>query len=143
METVFLLMIVFQIKHYIADYPLQTDYMLGKFKEKDGEWELPLLAHCGVHSFFTMFIALVFLVPIEQAFCFGLIDLLIHFTMDRIKASPTALGKYEALTKKTFPTATPEEKRSNKLFWFSLGFDQMIHHLTDILIIWMILDIIK
>lgn len=140
-EIIFILLIAFQIKHYLADYPLQTEYMLGKFK-LDG-WFLPLAAHCGVHAFFTMFIALACHVPYDIVFGLGLIDFIFHFSMDRIKADPEALGKYEALTKETFPTATDEQKKSNKFFWFSLGFDQMIHHLTHYLIIYRILENIK
>lgn len=32
MKTLFILLILFQIKHFVADYLLQGEYMLGKFK---------------------------------------------------------------------------------------------------------------
>lgn len=28
--------------------------------------------------------------------------------------------------------------RSNKLFWWALGFDQLVHHITDIVVIWLL-----
>ena len=40
-----LLAVIYQVKHFLADYPLQTPYMLQKFKEQD--WETPLAAHAG------------------------------------------------------------------------------------------------
>jgi hypothetical protein len=54
--TIFLLLLLFQFKHFIADYPLQGEYMLGKFKDKG--WMLPLFAHVGVHGAFTFIISM-------------------------------------------------------------------------------------
>lgn len=55
MKIVFALLIAFQVKHFLADYPLQNRYMLGKFK--DG-WAFfwPLMAHAAVHGFGTFLI---------------------------------------------------------------------------------------
>ncbi len=50
------LLVVFQLKHFMADYPLQNEYMLGKFKAKG--WFAPLALHAGVHSLFTCVIEL-------------------------------------------------------------------------------------
>jgi hypothetical protein len=113
------LLLVFQIKHFLADYPFQGKYMLGKFKGGT-EWILPLLAHASVHAAFTFIIAFVFSQKISTAFWLGVLDLVIHFTMDRIKASPNLLGRF---------------KPDNKYFWWALGFDQMVHHVTHYFII--------
>lgn len=51
-----LLVVAFKIKHFVADYPLQTPYMLGKFKARG--WVRPLAAHAGVHAGLTAAIAL-------------------------------------------------------------------------------------
>ncbi|MFI5342835.1 MAG: DUF3307 domain-containing protein [Chlamydiales bacterium] len=164
------LLVIMQIKHFVADYPLQTPYMLGKFKDKN--WIRPLAAHCGIHFLFTFFISCTFLFytngGLVWSILFGGIDFLIHFIMDRIKASPKMLGRYESLSKIQFkglmeskqlalggvnyvkrPELIDESKRivadidrqfqSNTYFWWALGFDQMVHHLTDILIIYLIL----
>jgi hypothetical protein len=135
MLNVFLLLILFQMKHFIADFPLQTPYMLGKFKAEG--WVLPLLAHCSVHSVFTLCIVLYF----APAFWWvALLDFLFHFTMDRIKASPHFLGRFKTLSANEFATASKQSLRYNTFFWWSLGFDQMFHHLTHYLLIWIILS---
>ena len=119
---IYLLLIAFQAKHFICDYPLQNNYMLKK--GSDSGWVLPLSLHCFVHAFFTFTIA-VLVTDFIMAIIAALIDFVIHFVMDRIKASKKMLGKYNP---------------SDKAFWVSLGFDQMAHHLTSILLIWMILQ---
>lgn len=115
---VVLLLVIFQFKHFLADYPLQNAYMLGKFKPTG--WVLPLSAHCAWHFGFTLLIVLVWTGSPVLAVLLGLMDFVIHFTMDRIKASPNMLGKY---------------KHTEAKFWYALGLDQMVHHLTHYLII--------
>ena len=159
-----LLLLVYQIKHFLADFPLQTPYMLQKFKASG--WVKPLAAHCAVHGFFTAlicsFVNPALMVPL------ALLDMAIHFVMDRIKASPKMLGRYESLSKDQFkgllesralaasgvdyvicPDLVGESKRlvaeidkkfkGNKYFWWSLGLDQMVHHITHYLIIFILL----
>lgn len=120
--TTFALLILFQIKHFVADFPLQGQYMLGKFKSGT-EWILPLMAHSSVHAMGTFIISILF-VSFNVALSLAVLDFVIHSTMDRIKASPNLLGRFSM---------------DNKYFWWSLGFDQMIHHLTHYVIIFIIL----
>lgn len=120
--TLFILLILFQLKHFIADYPLQGQYMLGKFKSGT-EWILPLTAHSSVHAIGTFIISILF-VPFNIALSLAVLDFGLHFVMDRIKASPNILGRFSM---------------DNKYFWWSLGFDQMFHHLTHYLIVFIIL----
>lgn len=163
-----ILSVIFIYKHFIADYLLQGKYMLGKFKEK--EWELPLAAHCSVHAVFTFFIAYAFVTTSNAwqiALQCAIIDFVIHFTMDRIKASPKLWGRYESLDKSNyvgvakmaegdFLGVVVNEKDanrrkewakgrllSNKYYYWTLGFDQKVHHLTDVLIIAIIMGIIQ
>lgn len=133
---IFVLLVIFQIKHFVADYPLQTPYMLKKFLG-GRDWIIPLACHAGVHALFTLLIALA--VKPEVAFLVAGIDFTLHFIMDRIKASPNMLGKYKALTAKDYMSSTPEQKKHNTYFWWSLGLDQSVHHLTHYLIIWILL----
>ena len=120
------LLIAFQLKHFICDYPLQNQYMLGKFKDKG--WTKPLSAHCFVHALFTFVISLCFLWSTNGGIVYSLLlsvlDFIIHFIQDRIKASPKLLGRF---------------KPDNKFFWWALGQDQMTHHLTHYLIIYILL----
>lgn len=173
-STLFLLLVIFQIKHFIADYPLQNSYMLGKFKG-GWAWLKPLLAHVSVHGLFTFSIS-IFFTTWWLAIILAFVDMIIHFCMDRIKASPNLLAKYKALSGNEFgeivrkkvmfndamskaldnPQGAPGEAlkavaaradylqeskellKHNTYFWWSLGFDQLIHHLTDLLVIYII-----
>lgn len=136
MFVVLYLLVAFQLKHFIADFPLQNSYMLGKFKEGRA-WVLPLISHCLVHAILTYLICLKYL-HIESAACMALFDFSVHFVMDRIKASPNILGKFQCLSKNEFQSATPDQLKSNKYFWWSLGVDQLVHHLTHYVIIYVI-----
>lgn len=162
---IWFLLVMFQIKHFIADYLLQNSYMLGKFKKT--KWVLPLAAHCGVHAVYTFIIALSVKGLVVAAFC-ATLDFVLHFVMDRIKASPNLLGKYQSLSKGEFtgllesrvlcvhgmkvadkPDLVAESKRrldeidarfkSNTKFWYALGLDQTVHHLTHYVIIYILL----
>lgn len=116
------LLVVFQVKHLIADYYLQFPYMYEN-KGKPTGWINPLLDHTIVHAGFTWVIALIFigavidcqLTALTVSFAIALFDLATHFVTDRWKA-----------TRKTDP--------SQAFFWTSLGIDQMIHHLVGIAI---------
>jgi hypothetical protein len=66
------------------------------------------------------------------------LDFFFHFTMDRIKVSPNFLGRFKALSANEFPTASKQALRYNTFFWWALGFDQMFHHLTHYLLLWII-----
>jgi hypothetical protein len=160
MNKIFALLVIYQFKHFLADYIFQGKYMLGKFKG-GSDWIAPLLAHVGVHAAFTFVIALFF--KPEWAYALACFDATVHFAMDRIKASPNLLGRYKALSANEYISLTVYRKslnltpfndkpiprlsevgpdivniklKSNVLFWFSLGVDQMVHHLTHYVIIW-------
>ena len=127
MELVFLLLILFQIKHFICDYPLQTPYMLGKMGRTN--WIKPLAAHAGVHALGTFIIVYTFmhtaywLDSFIFATAFALVDFTLHFIVDRVKASPDLGGKW---------------KPDQPCFWWVLGADQMSHHLFNYLFIFLI-----
>lgn len=161
---IYLLLLLFQVKHFLADYPLQGKYMLGKFK-KYPDFILPLLAHCGVHAFFTFLISYFSTNSWLFSLNVALFDLSAHFVVDRIKASPNMLGKFKALSKsemlqimridkeimegyngcaenahKRWTMEKSEKLRSNTYFWWALGWDQFMHHMTHYFIVWSILN---
>ena len=110
------LLILFQIKHFICDYPLQTPYMLRKLQRTG--WQLPLIAHSAVHAVGTFLITVYF--DIQLALLLALADLVLHFIVDRLKASPD-IGRRFSI--------------DNKYFWWCLGLDQMAHHIINALFI--------
>ncbi len=134
-QATFVLLLAFQAKHFLADYPLQRRFMLGKFH--DGwKFVLPLLAHVAVHAAGTFLIVCWF--DPRRALAYALFDAVVHFVVDRVKASKRYLGRFKPLTAATAPTATPAQWRSNDFFWWSLGLDQMLHHLTHYAIVYAI-----
>jgi hypothetical protein len=126
-ETIFILLVAFQIKHFIADFPLQTKYHLQKFLP-DWRFVLPLASHCSIHAVGTWFISVAALWHTQgwhglfAPFGLAAFDFGMHFTMDRVKASPNLLGRFK-------DTMTPQ-------FWWCLGFDQGVHHLTHYTIVY-------
>ncbi|MGU3536652.1 DUF3307 domain-containing protein [Methylobacterium sp. A54F] len=101
------------VKHYVADFVLQTDWM-AKGKEQATGWLLPLAAHAGCHALATLGVALL---VAPHLWWLALVDFAIHASIDRTKA----------LVSRRL-ACTPAEAR----FWWLLGFDQMLHALTDI-----------
>lgn len=122
---IFTLLVLFQLKHFICDYPLQTQYMLGKMQATG--WIQPLALHATVHACFTANIVLWFCALSDQHTlaavlvpALSLADFVIHFAVDRIKASPKLGGRWNS---------------TQPYFWWALGADQMVHHLTHYLFI--------
>lgn len=132
---IFILLIAFQVKHFLADYPLQNSYMLQKFK-KDWSFFVPLLCHSFIHCIITFFISYLYSKDFKISILLSLFDMVVHFIMDRIKAGPKYLGRFKALSASEYLQSTDSQKKSNTLFWYSLGLDQMIHHLTHYYIIY-------
>lgn len=120
-DIVFFMFLIFQVKHFLADYILQTGWMLKKGRKKIKDWFFPLLAHASVHGLLTFFIVSLFTFDFSFSFAMGFVDLNLHFIMDRVKASPYLLGRFKS----------PNDKK----FWISLGFDQMVHHICTAAII--------
>ena len=161
MTALFVLLVVYQLKHFLADYIFQGEYMLGKFKPG---WTFvgPLLAHVAVHGAMTLLIAVTSVIfmgatdayfVLTRALAIAGLDVIVHFFMDRIKAGPRYMGRWKALSANEFPNVMQELKcdvdehaakarkrlRDNVLFWWALGFDQMVHHLTHYACILLIL----
>lgn len=163
--TILTLLLVYQLKHFLADFPLQRHWMLGKFKATG--WVAPLAAHAGVHGGLSFLIVLAYSRSLFLAFLLATFDFVVHFTMDRVKASPKLMGRWHALSAAEFrmakmwvdgttgvhdcgeahgecSTKRAADRlaiRGNTLFWWALGFDQMIHHVTHYIIIYQLATI--
>lgn len=127
---VFMLLVVFQVKHFVSDYLFQNEYMAFG-KALDVGWIRPLALHASIHGSVTLIISFAYLVEsnywyyaLAIAACLGCMDSLIHFCMDRIKAGKQFLGRYSY---------------RDKEYWVALGGDQMVHHLTHYAIIYFLL----
>lgn len=114
------LLIVFHVKHFLADFVFQNVWMLQKSRP-GWDFVAPLALHCFVHAGTTLAIVL-WVMP--GAWWLAVFDFVTHFIMDRIKAGPAYLGRFDDVR--------------SKAFWSSFGFDQMVHHLTHLYIAWYI-----
>jgi len=103
--TVYLL---FRLKHFMADYLLQTSWM-ARGKEKEVGWASALFAHAGVHAIGTTAIAAMFA---PSLMFLGAVDLVVHAGIDKTKASIRRL------------------QPNQPAFWWAHGIDQEAHHLT-------------
>ncbi len=84
MTLLFQLLIIYQLKYFLADFPLQGRYMLGKFKG-DPESILPLAAHASVHWLFTLVICLA-IKPAMWPLAF--LDFGVHFCVTALRHRP-------------------------------------------------------
>ncbi|AOF93250.1 DUF3307 domain-containing protein [Sinorhizobium sp. RAC02] len=106
-------LVAFLAKHFLADFLLQTDWMVVGKEQPDG-WFLPLAAHAGLHGALTTALFLFVSPPLAWL---GLADALVHGTIDRLKSIATRHQKL-----------TPRQSA----FWWLLGVDQTLHHLTHV-----------
>ena len=105
-------MIILAIKHVMADFVLQTSWMATGKDAKKG-WALPLLVHCAIHGALATAILLV-LAP--RLWFLGLVDFVLHLIIDRAKG---------------FCVATFSVTQESHWFWWLIGIDQALHHLTN------------
>ena len=117
--SIFIILLLLQIKHFICDYPLQNAYMLNKMKEKG--WVLPLLSHSIVHGVGTFIVFVLY--DFKIACILAILDVILHFIVDRIKASPKLLNRWGI---------------DKSMFWNMLGLDQMMHHIINILFVYVL-----
>lgn len=105
-------MLALTVKHVIADFMLQNAWLAMGKDQKTG-WALPLLIHCTIHGVLTTIIV----ASMQPKLWFlGLVDFAIHITIDRCKGWTVA---HFNITQTT------------RWFWWLIGIDQALHHLTD------------
>ena len=106
-------LLAFQFKHLFADFILQTSWM-AYGKEREQGWILPLTVHVAIHTVMT---ALIFYFWAPVYVWMAGLDFIVHFTVDRIKG--VAGRALDADPSKTS-------------FWWLIGIDQTLHHLTHL-----------
>ena len=113
--TIFLLLALFGIKHFIADFVLQYDYMV---REKGIYGAVGGLHHSFVHVCFTFLILIPFCSSVSLLIGLSLLDGILHYHIDWSKQQLN-----RGLT------------AADRKFWFYIGLDQLLHYLTYIVII--------
>ncbi len=118
--TLLLLLLLFQVKHFLADFLWQTDWMFlnkGRYGHPGG------LAHAGLHAVFTAVVLLFAPAPLGLLLALVALEFVIHYHVDWSKDHFTRRGSY-----------TVEEKG----FWVLFGLDQGAHQLTYVLLLYLL-----
>jgi hypothetical protein len=103
----------FALKHFLADFVLQLDWMAAG-KEQTRGWAVPLAAHAACHAVLMLLAALV---VAPRLWWLGPVDFVVHGGIDRTKAWAS-----RRLHLKQYDTG----------WWWMFGADQMLHHLTHL-----------
>jgi uncharacterized protein DUF3307 len=105
-------MLLLTVKHVVADFFLQNTWIAHGKDSKTG-WLLPLTVHCLIHGV----LATLVIVPFAPKFWFlGVADFVVHFIIDRAKG--LCVSRFEI-------------GLDHQWFWWLIGIDQALHHLTD------------
>lgn len=107
------LLVVVTLKHFVADFLLQTSW-IARGKEGVHDWFAPLAVHVLGHAVLTLAIALA---VAPRLWWLALVDLVIHAVIDRGKSVTGHWGRWEI---------------NKGQFWWLMGFDQLLHQLTNI-----------
>ena len=113
--TVFLLLALFGIKHFVADFLMQYSYMIrdkGIYGAEGG------VHHALVHASFTCLILAFFCSDANTIIALSFADFVLHYHIDYFK-------------QKLNKGLTPADRQ----FWIWLGADQALHYLTYVGII--------
>jgi hypothetical protein len=111
----------FELKHFIADYLLQTGWMIaGKASfTKPGGY-----AHAGVHALGSAIVMLIARIPLPAVLGLVAAEFVVHFLLDRAKVSYGG-------------GIDPDEDAQR--FWAMHGLDQFLHQVTYIVMIYVAL----
>ena len=115
---IFLLLSLFGIKHFIADFPLQFQYMV---KEKGTYGAVGGLHHSFLHASFTFLVLIPFCGDSMLIILMPLLDFVAHYHIDWAKQQLN-----RGLTMKDYR------------WWTLLGLDQCLHYLTYVGIIYVV-----
>ena len=107
-------MALFLIKHLVADFLFQTGWM-AKGKEQLENWLAPLLAHIAVHAVGTLVITLLLAPALAWL---ALVDFVIHGLIDKGKTLIQQRHRFRV---------------DQAAYWWLLGTDQTLHHLTHLI----------
>jgi hypothetical protein len=108
----------FELKHFVADYLLQTGWMIagkGNFVHPGG------YAHAAVHALGSAIVLLVARIPLPALAGLVLAEFVVHFLLDHAKVLYS--GGID-------PDEDPQR------FWAMHGLDQLLHQITYIVMVY-------
>lgn len=108
--TAFILLGLLFVKHFVADFVLQTEQMV---REKGHYGEQGGIDHASIHAFLTLLV-LFFTLPLNSIFLVvALVDGIVHYHIDWAKMNLSR-------------GLTPKDNK----FWMWIGVDQLLHYMT-------------
>lgn len=115
MIEILILFTLLSVKHFIADFVLQFDYMV---KEKGYYGMAGGIHHSLIHGLGTW--GIFWLAGVPAAFWIAITDFIAHYHIDWAKMKIGRIKGY-----------TPADRG----FWFWIGLDQLLHYLTYVILI--------
>jgi hypothetical protein len=112
----------FELKHFVADYLLQSGWMIG------GKGSLTAAggyAHAGIHAVGSAIVLLVARIPLPAVAVLVVGEFVVHYVLDFAKV---AYGR----------GIDPDQDAQR--FWAMHGFDQLLHQLTYVVMIYVALS---
>lgn len=116
--VVLILMCLFQAKHMLADYFLQTKVMLDG---REAYVHLGRFLHAGIHAAGSLIVFLLIGAPVAFILPVVVMEWAVHFHIDWWKGRHTSEQNL-----------TPQDAA----FWRACGMDQALHQLTYVAMIW-------
>jgi hypothetical protein len=121
-STFFILLVGFQLKHFIADYLLQPSWMVhgkGSLGSMGG------YLHAGIHAVASALVLLLVGTPLWLIGFLCLVEFVIHYLLDFAKIHYSH---------------GVEERREPARYWGLFGLDQLLHQLTYVVMIFFALQ---
>ena len=110
--TLLAVLLILEVKHFVFDYPLQTGFQL---RNKATYGHPGGFLHAGLHVLGTSTIFLLVRPTLVAGIAILAGEFLVHYHLDWGKGQ---FNKMNQLTTK------------DALYWWGIGLDQMLHHLT-------------
>ena len=107
------LLLAMTLKHFVADFLLQTNWM-ARGKERSHGWAAPLALHVACHTVLTLAIVVV---VSPRLWWLAVAEFFVHAAIDRAKSIVSQRAKLNT---------------GMASFWWLLGFDQFLHQITNI-----------
>lgn len=120
LTTILFALMVFQLKHFIADFVVQTEY---QWRNKGTYGHPGGFVHAGIHAAGSVLAVLVLGVSAGGLALVLAADFVIHYHLDWCKER---FNRQRNLS------------HTDALYWVSFGVDQFLHQMTYLAILWLL-----
>lgn len=121
MTTALSLLLLLQVKHFVCDFPLQWKYQYankGTYGHPGG------ILHAAIHQLGSVLVFFAWGHWLNDWWWILMVEAIVHYHIDWAKMNINKCMGWGPLT--------------HERFWWLLGFDQLLHQLTYVWMIWMV-----